>query len=348
MTYSHIGILERQLFSSARRPFAQPVAFVAASAGRHRGTVYRELRRNADPPPPDAAADKLPHYNSWRAHAHARVRRSAASARRPGKLAPGTTLSDHVLARLRDRWSPQQISARLLVDFPDDPSMRCSHQTIYALVARDKRLGEKSAFGGQLFKLLRCGGKRYRRKRTKAGRFHIPNRVGIEQRPAEVQARERVGHLEADTVHGRRTHACLTTVVERKTRFTLIRRCPNRRARIVAKAAGAALLQHLPALCRRTITFDNGSEFARHAELTRATGVACFFANPYSAWERGANENANGLIRQFFPKGTNFSRVSDADVAQVQRLLNDRPRKCLNWRTPREMLEREIAVALGS
>jgi IS30 family transposase len=351
VAYSHIGIIERQLFSSVPR-HKVPAAFVAATAGRHRSTVYRELRRNADPPGRDlpersaaAAAAAPSHYHSWHAQARARARRTAAAG--PGKLSPGTPLSDYVVAKLRLRWSPQQIAARLVVDFPDDPAMRCSHQTIYALVTRDKRLGDASRSGGRLFKLLRRGGKRYRRKHTKAGRSHIPNRVGIEARPAEVRARTHVGHLEADTVHGRRTNACLTTLVERKTRFTMIRRCPNRRAEVVARAAGAALLQHLPQPCRRTITFDNGSEFARHAELTRLTGVAAYFANPYSAWERGANENANGLIRQFFPKGTNFSRVSDAEVANVERLLNDRPRKCLDWRTPREMLEREIAVALG-
>jgi IS30 family transposase len=310
--------------------------------------VYRELARNADPhpnPDPDPAA--AGRYNSWRAHARARGRRSAASARRPRKLAPGMPLTAYVLDKLPLRWSPQQIAARLAVDFPDDRAMRVSHQAVYDLVARDKRDGNASPFGGRLFTHLRRGGKHYRRSRTKAGRGHIPGRVGIERRPAEATARDRVGHCEGDTVHGRRTNACLTTLVERKTRYTMIRRCRNRRARTVTRAAAEALLATLPSpALRRTMTFDNGSEFARHAELTRVTGVACFFANPYSAWERGANENANGLVRQFFPKGTNFSRVSDAAVAEVERLLNDRPRKCLGWRTPREMLEREIAVAL--
>jgi IS30 family transposase len=345
VAYSHIGIIERQLFSSVTR-FKTPVVFVAQGTLRHRCTVYRELQRNADPAGDDAGAGC---YHARRAHANAGVRRAQACARRPRKLAPGTPLAQYVLSKLRLRWSPQQIAARLVIDFPDRPDMCCSHQAIYDLVARDKQEADVSPFGGRLFKLLRCGGRRYRRKRTKAGRSHIPGRVGIEQRPAEAQSRTHVGHVEGDTVHGRKTNACLTTLVERKTRFTMIRRCPNRRARSVTRAAAEALIQTLPAdSLRRTVTFDNGSEFSRHAELSRVTGVSCFFANPYSAWERGANENANGLIRQFFPKGTNFSRVSDAEVANVQRLLNDRPRKCLDWRTPREVLEREIAVALGS
>jgi IS30 family transposase len=120
---------------------------------------------------------------------------------------------------------------------------------------------------------------------------------------------------------------------------------PNRKADRVERSIRGRL-QQLPPELRQSITFDNGSEFARHAELTAAAGVACYFANPYSAGERGANENANGLARQFFPKGTNFSRVSDAAVAEVERLLNDRPRKCLGWHTPREMLEEEIRAAL--
>lgn len=119
-----------------------------------------------------------------------------------------------------------------------------------------------------------------------------------------------------------------------------------RRARTVTHAAADAL-QTLPSLCVRTVTFDNGSEFAQHAELTRQTGVQAFFANPYSSWERGSNENMNGLIRDFFPKRTNFSRVSDAEVARVEDLLNNRPRKCLGWRTPNEALAAEKAVALG-
>ena len=177
MTYSHIGILERQLFSSVPR-YKVPVAFVARSARRHRSTVYRELARNTAEPGPAGR------YNSWAAHHVARDRRSsAASARRSRKLAPGTPLTDYVLAKLRDRWSPEQISARLPIDFPDDRSMRVSHQAVYDLVARDKREGDGSTFGGgTLFKLLRRGGRRYRRKRTSAGRTHIPGRVGIEHR----------------------------------------------------------------------------------------------------------------------------------------------------------------------
>lgn len=142
--------------------------------------------------------------------------------------------------------------------------MRCSHQAVYDLVARDRREGGGSPFGGKLFTRLRRGGRRYRRTRTKAGRSHIPNRVGIERRPAAVDARQEPGHLEADTMHGRKTNACLTTVTERKTRYTMIRRCPNRRSRTVTRAAADALLATLPAAAlRRTLTLDNGSEFAR-------------------------------------------------------------------------------------
>jgi len=332
LAYTHIDRIERQLI--ARVPcFTCRVADAARVLQRHRSTIYRERRRNADP---DG------HYNSHHAQRHARQRRKP----RGSVLERDGSLRHCVTEALARKLSPQQISRWLRMQYPDDPAKHISHTAIYDFIAKDKKLADASPYGGKLFKHLRCGGKRYRRKRTAAGRFCIPQRVGIESRPPQVATRQTVGHFEADTMHGARSNACLLTLVERKTRQVFIRRCPNRRAKVICGAIASAI-EPLPQSLRTSITFDNGSEFAAHGQLRQRFAVDTYFANPYSAWERGSNENVNKLIRQFFPKGTNFSRITDQQVARVQDLINNRPRKCLDWHTPAEMLEREFPVALG-
>jgi len=335
MAHTHIDAIDRQHISHIRRSML-PLAWTARIIGKHPSTLTRELRRNADP---------QGGYQTFHANAQARKRRRQP---RGSKLDNNEKLRQYVLERLTgpERFSPEILAARIKRDHPDDPSMRISHQAIYDFIERDKRLAEASGYGGKLFKHLRRRGKSYRKNRTKAGRSRIPNRVGIEHRPPEVEKRQEVGHFEGDTIYGNKTNACLATFVERKTRITRIRRCPNRRAKVVTLAAVAAL-QSLPSVILKTITFDNGSEFSHHAKLTEQTGIRVFFANPYSSWERGTNENTNGLIRAYFPKRTNFSRVTDAEIAYVEDLLNNRPRKCLNWRTPNEALADELAVAIG-
>jgi IS30 family transposase len=239
-------------------------------------------------------------------------------------------LLDFVLGGLAQQWSPEQIAGRLVDQFPEDLKMRVSHPTIYKYVATDR------AGGGTLWKCLRQSD-RIRRKTYGSGqrRSRIPQRVGIEQRPAEVEDRKQPGHWEADTMIAR--NGRLATAVERTSRYVVIARLPNGRA-IEFNTAAIRLFKKLPKSLRKTITTDNGSEFIEHQALSKRLGFKTFFANPYSSWERGSNENTNGLIRQYVKRETDLKEMSYQQVARITKKLNNRPRKCLNYRTPAEVL----------
>lgn len=173
----------------------------------------------------------------------------------------------------------------------------------------------------------------------------IPGRVGIEQRPAVVDERGRFGDWESDTVEGAKGRGLVATHVERKSRYTLLGRLADKKAATVTRATTASMTG-LPSKLRRTATFDNGKEFADFKTLERELGLTVYFANPHSPWERGANENTNGLLRDWLPKGSDFSKVTATRLAQIQKMLNNRPRKCLNYRTPIEVLNELPGVAL--
>jgi IS30 family transposase len=218
--------------------------------------------------------------------------------------------------------------------------MRVTHETIYRWVYRHSATGEP--WHEQLRRRHR---KRRRRWACRACRGQIPGRIGIEQRPAVVDRRSRFGDWEADPMQGAKGRGALATHVERKSRYLLIRKLTDQRARTFSlatiKAFGA-----IPGKLRKTLTCDNGKEFARFKHIKRRLNIDVYFANPYAAWERGTHENTNGLLPDFFPKGIDFNRVSLARIAKVQRMLNNRPRKCLNYRTPAEVLSDIPGVAL--
>jgi len=292
---------------------------IAAALGCHRSTVYREWRRNGQD------GDYFP----ARAQAATEARRQVSKA--PWKM-NHPPLAAYVQAKLSLYWSPQQISGRLKVDFPDEPAMRISHQAIYEWIAARK------AAGGCWHTYLRQG-RRRRRKRygTCENRGRIVGRVGIESRPAEVAAKSRLGDWESDTIAGSGSPACLASHVERLSQYTVLAKLHDGKAASLNDGTVRAFARHgnLPLL---TTTADNGKEFAAHAELTAKLGLDVYFARPYHAWERGLNENTNGLVRQFFPKGLDLAAVTDGQVRRVERLLNTRPRKTLGYRTPLEML----------
>lgn len=318
MPGTHLTLEQREVLAQRSAQGEHPDR-IAAAVGCHRGTVYRELARNRT----DGE------YFPARAHAAAQRRRRASKS--PWKLSGGP-LAEYVQEKLRQYWSPEQIAGRLKVDYPDDPAMRISHQGIYDWIAARK------AQGGTWQTFLRQG-QRKRRKRygTAEKRGRIVGRVGIEQRPAAVAARSRVGDWESDTLVGSGSPACLASHVERVSQYTVLARLPNAKAASLNAGTVRAFARHgdLPL---ETITADNGKEFAAHAELTARLGAAVYFARPYHSWERGLNENTNGLVRQFFPKGLDLGQVSSQDVQRVERLLNTRPRKTLGYRTPLEML----------
>ncbi len=245
-------------------------------------------------------------------------------------------LKEEVSQRLKLDWSPEQISGWLKNN--DKPYV--SHETIYQFIIDDQ------ANGGELYKHLRRGRKK-RRKRIKNSdrRGQIPNRVSIDLRDPIVESKERVGDWEIDTVIGKNHKGALVTAVERKTKFSCIRHVPKKEAALVAKA----LIEMLSPFKKlvHTITADNGKEFSEHEKIAAALNAQFYFAHPYGSWERGLNENTNGLIRQYFPKKTSLAYIDKQNVAAVQNKLNNRPRKAMNFATPSQLFFNSL-VALGT
>jgi IS30 family transposase len=356
------------------------VRAIAREIGRSPSTISRELRRNAA-----TRGGKLEYRASvaqWKAELVARRPKTA-------KLAANVVLREYVQERLaghvrrpdgtavagpavkpwkgrnrprrQDRrwaqaWSPEQISARLRVDFPDDPDMRISHEAIYQSLFVQGR----GALARELTACLRTGrALRVPRARVgERGKGFISNEVMISQRPAEVADRAVPGHWEGDLLIGTGRSA-IGTLVERTSRFTMLLHLPplpDRGPRIkngpAVTGAGAeavrdaitAQLGGLPEHLRRSLTWDQGAELAQHARLRIDTGLQVYFCDPQSPWQRGTNENTNGLLRQYFPKGTDLARHSPGDLAAVADALNSRPRKTLGWRTPAEILDEHLAA----
>jgi len=238
-------------------------------------------------------------------------------------------------SKLRLKWSPEQVSGWLL----DERDELLSHETIYLHIWADK------AAGGDLFTLLRRKGKAYQpRSKGQAGRGHIKNRVSIDERPKIVDEKGRVGDWEIDLVIGKGHSGALVTIVERATSFTVSSRINDKSAHTVTLATIALLTPFKDMVL--TITADNGKEFAYHELMTQALGAQVYFADPYSSWQRGLNENTNGLLRQYWPKSTDFKKVSAKDVSAVIIELNDRPRKKLVYKTPAKLVaEHMTAIA---
>jgi len=331
-SYTHLTCDERVILGFQRMD-GWSLAEIAESGGRHKGTISRELRRNGE-----RDADGALLYAGRQGDVDARWRRRSA----PRKARMGhAPLAAYVRAKLAERWSPQQVSGRLKIDHPDDPAMRISHQCIYQWIARDR------AGGGSAYEHLRQAS-RARRKRygsaSAAGR--IEGRVGIEHRPPEVQLKARVGDWESDSIVGTHTRGPkLATHVERRTRYLVAAKLPDGTADSFNRGTIRAF-SNVPSTIRLTMTTDNGREFAKFKGIEAGLGLRVYFANPYSSWERGLNENTNGLLRQFFPKRTDLATVTTAAVANAVRSLNNRPRKCLDYRTPAEELKLLAGVAL--
>lgn len=331
MPYEQLTMDERYQISHLAG-FGHSNAEIARRLGRDRGTIGRELARNIDPM-------GSYHYQSAQHQAH--TRRSDAS-RRYKLDTPGSIATKAVQAGLKQKWSPEQIALRLRADHPDDNAAWISHEAIYQWVYRKAQAGEL------LYQRLR---RRHKRRRCripgerKVKRGMIPGRVGIEQRPEIVDVRGRYGDWESDTVEGAKGRGLVITHVERKSRYVQLIKINDKRAATLSAATTLAM-KDLPRKLLRTATFDNGKEFADFKNIERELGLKVYFANPHSPWERGTNENTNGLLRDFLPKGYDFSKLTKARLAQIQKMLNNRPRKCLNYRTPLEVLNALPGVAL--
>jgi IS30 family transposase len=239
--------------------------------------------------------------------------------------------------RLREGWTPEIISGRARLE---GRAWVCK-ETIYKHVYADAKAG------GNLWEHLpRSGRKRKRRcpRKEDRGRGRIPNQRRIDTRPAEVETRKTVGHWEGDLINGASKTGNLVTLVERSTRFTLIGRTDNKEAKEVT-ATISRLFAAMPQACRKSLTLDNGKEFAGHEQIERETNMEVFFAKPYHSWERGTNENTNGLVRRLHPKKSSFAEIQQAEIQRIDQYLNDRPRKCLGWMTPREKMVAFLVLA---
>jgi len=260
-------------------------------------------------------------------------------ARRPkrSKLASCDRLRTVVEAQLELRWSPQQISGWLVEEFPDDPEMRVSHETIYVSLFVQAR----GALRKELTRYLRSGHttRRPRGHTVMNGQGQLRGTLNIRERPADAGDRAVPGHWEGDLLMGKRMHA-MATLVERKTRFVMLIALPDGHAADVVADALAAKIVELPTQLRRSLTWDQGKEMAAHARFSVKTGVPVYFCDPRSPWQRGSNENTNGLLRQYFPKRTEIAHYSQAELDAVAAELNGRPRQTLAWKTPSQALER--------
>ncbi|NOQ50779.1 MAG: IS30 family transposase [Desulfuromonadaceae bacterium] len=283
---------------------------IAKILGRHKSTIGREMVRNSG----------LRGYRPKQADSLAVNRRQKKSVRRIS-----CDSWSRVEQLLREYWSPEQISNWL----QQEENIHVSPEWIYQYVLRDKQ------DGGDLYQHLRCQKQRKKRYGTSDRRGQIKGRISIDERPEVVNKRSRIGDWEADTVIGKQGGDVLVTLVERKTRWSMIGKAPNR----TASEVRAIIVKRLLPLAAHvhTLTYDNGKEFALHQDIDKELQANGYFAHPYHSWERGLNENTNGLIRQFFPKGKDLSEVTNEDIQRVMDKLNNRPRKCLGFKTPNQV-----------
>jgi transposase, IS30 family len=301
--------------------------FIGKLLGRHHSTIAREIERNGGAAEYRAIAAQE-RYDQHKVRPKER------------KLVASTRLHDAVNEGLEHKWSPEQISIRLEKDHPDDPEMHVSHETIYQTLYLQAR-GELRT---ELKLALRQGrARRVPRSRASLSRGKIPNMVNISERPAEADDRAVPGFWEGDLIIGKGGKSQIATLVERTSRFTMLVRIPYDRCADRVAALLARKMETLPEFLRNSVTWDQGKEMARHAEFTIHTGLPVYFCDPHSPWQRGTNENTNGLLRQYFPKGTDLSLHTQEELDTVAAELNGRPRKTLNWRKPVEVFDELIA-----
>lgn len=314
--YSHLVRDQRsQIYALKSNGTAQQD--IAARLGVSPSTISRELRRNRGERG----------YRFQQADNFAIERRHAAS-KNPKRMTPGVVKI--IEEKILEKWSPEQISGRLKLE----ANIAISYESIYQHIWADKQQG------GSLYTHLRHAGKKYNKRSSgKAGRGCIPNRVDIKERPAIVEEKSRLGDWEGDTIIGANHQGAILSIVDRKSKFTLLAKLKDKCADGVVKATKACF-DRLPEPIVRTITYDNGKEFSAHEQISELLNAECYFATPYHSWERGLNEHTNGLVRQYVPKGTDFTMVSAREIQKIENALNDRPRKILSYWTPKEMHQR--------
>ena len=323
--YQHLSRIERGKITSLKT-WGLTVSQIALELGRDKSTVSRELRRNRQ--------ILVEYYLDESAQLRADRRRRQAS---QGYRLKNRRIRSYVEGKLRDGWSPEIVAGRIKLDLP---GCSISHEAIYQYVYH---LDEPKR--GEYIKYLHLSHRKRRKRSSTKGprKSRIPNRISIDARPAAVETRRQTGHWEGDSMVSSRNSVVLYSLVERKTRLVKLVRVWGRDGKRTA-AAIISRLGSLPKKGRRTLTLDNGFEHTRHELITTAIGILCYFCNPYSAWQRGTNENRNGMVRRYFPKGTDFSRITRAEIRRVESTINNRPMKCLGFKTPLEAASCSVAL----
>lgn len=328
LIYRRLSLVEREEISRGLAS-GRSLNQIARELLRSKSTLSREINRS----------HKLNRYTYRAFRAHRRAQRAAG--RRNGgqyKLSRNPRLWGLIENLLRKKWSPEQIVMRLQKEYPLDKFMRISHETIYSYLY----VFAKGSLRKELIACLR----RNHKRRYKKGMKRItpkgpPNMILIDERPKIIEDRLIPGHWEGDLIYGKNCQSMLGTLVERKTRFLILVPLKTKKSQEVREAF-ARKMRVLPKQLRQTLTYDQGTEMTQHRLFTQETKIKVYFAHPKSPWERGTNENTNGLIRQFFPTSTDFTRVSHAEIKKVEYLLNDRPRKVLDWDKPCEAFARVL------
>jgi IS30 family transposase len=300
---------------------------IARRLGRAPSTISREIRR---------------HGGEAQYRAGTAETRAWLQARRPKRcrLATNARLRAVVTAKLRADWSPQQIAGWLMTTYPDDPTMHVSHETIYRTLYVQARGALKKELTAHLRRRRQLRHSRHATRRGH-GRGQIVDPISISERPPVAEDRAVPGHWEGDLLAGTKTSS-IATLVERHSRYVLLVRLPSIDSATVV-AALARRIQTLPTSLWHSLTWDRGKEMAQHKQFTVATDVQVYFCDPHSPWQRGSNENTNGLLRQYFPKGTDLSGITQRQLDAVALKLNTRPRQTLGWKTPAQVLETAVA-----
>ena len=333
-----------EIFAGVER--GHSIRFIAKNLCREPSTVLRELRRNMRQQyrtrsrlegRPGSHRSAPWDYRPSAAQRGADLR---AARPKPALLATNQRLHDWVQAKLEERLSPQQISARLPVWFPEDAGMRVSPETIYQSIYVQGR----GALRRELAVCLRTG-RALRKPRRGERRGRIPGMVNISERPAEVEDRAVPGHWEGDLIMGKGGRSAIGTLVERSTRYLVLLHLPNGGSAGEVETAMTEATQRLPETLWKTLTWDQGNEMRNHAQISVATGLDIYFCDPASPWQRGSNENTNGLLRQYFPKGTDLKVHQPQYLEFVSAQMNTRPRKTLGWLNPAEALEQLLSAA---
>ena len=333
-----------EIFAGVER--GDSIRLIARSLGRAASTVQRELRRNMWHQLYRARHHRRAHgfavrrpWNYRPSRAQARAERMARRPK-PAKLKTNAALRQVVQAKLTSRLSPEQVTVQLKREFASQPEMWVSHETIYQSIYVQGR----GALRRELAVCLRTG-RALRRPHRKADerRGRIPGMVSISERPAEVEDRAVPGHWEGDLLMGKNGKSAMGTLVERKTRFLMLLQLQRGRNAVDVEEAMIAATKRLPQVLWKSLTWDRGHEMARHAQIKLATGLEIYFCDPAKPWQRGSNENTNGLLRQYFPKGSDVSDYTQEDLDTVAAEMNYRPRKTLGWDSPAEALEKLLS-----